>query len=74
MQMVRHNDKFVQQISSLLSVSHHVLDENSCVFWNLEDRVAIPCLRRDEVGQAWSRSMRQASHPTSKAKALPLQH
>jgi hypothetical protein len=72
-QVIWHDHKFVKEVGACLAVPQYALREYLRIFWNLEYRAVLPSLRRNEVRKACNRSMLEASHLSSGAKA-PFPH
>ena len=47
--MVRHDDKFVQQVSAAIAVSKQRLEQDFRDFSDLENRAPLPAFRRNEI-------------------------
>src|SRR5271166_4413283 len=48
MNMVRHDDKLMQQVSSLVTIIEQHVDQQPCASLDAKDRDALPCNCRDE--------------------------
>ena len=69
MQVVGHENRFVQQIGSCLSVMEQLGDHNLSDLVDLKDGNILSGLCRDEVGASVGRAVKESSHDSESSAA-----
>jgi len=62
MQVVRHDNKFVEEIGALIPTSDDPSNQNLRKIGRMEERAILPSLRGHEVSAGRSRPMLELSH------------
>src|SRR5215470_10713802 len=69
MQMVRHQDKVMQEVASPVSVLQNLMDDNFRYLLTLKNLYALPGLRCHEVSPTRLSSMFQSTHKSNSSGA-----